>query len=269
MMNLSSKYKLPLLLIFLASLVLLVIFSNISYETRVAKTSPFPVQCLEGWAHRGYVKAEEGYVENTLASYEKAIELGAAGIELDVIYDVTLNEFVVSHDEPYHVGKDGKWLLLKDAFARLPHVNIWLDAKNLSGLWPWQAEKATARLRELITDAGRKDQVLIESRNPWYLGDLAEVGFRTTLMISPNPKASGISMWTVILASKFSYSLSGFSGISMSYHRYHVEVSDSFSEAPVYLSTINSPPQVEKFKRLPQVKVFLTDNAALYGQHCL
>ena len=56
------------------------------------------------WAHRG----ASGYApENTLAAFQKAVDLGADGVELDI--QLTKDEqIVVIHDETIDRTSDGK-----------------------------------------------------------------------------------------------------------------------------------------------------------------
>jgi hypothetical protein len=253
---------------FLVFCAVLTLYANWGFEKKINQVQAFPVSCLEGWAHRGYVNPKLGIEENSLASYQKAIELGAAGIEMDVLYDVELDDFIVSHDTPYHTQEDGSFLHLQQALQTLPEIHVWLDAKNLSGLWPWQASKATKRLSEILKASLRTKQVLVESRHPIYLSWLAEQGIHTTLMISPNPKANPLSMWAVIIASKLYFLMGDFSGVSTGFLRYTDAVQESFQSIPAYLSTVNDQQTIEAYKQQPQIKVFLTDNPDLYGLHC-
>lgn len=194
--------------------------------------------------------------------------MGAAGVEIDLYYDAATNDFVVSHDFPYHLEADGSVLLLEEAFTVLPPTHFWLDVKNLAALWPWQAAQATQKLRKILQKSGRAAQVLVESRNPFYLRDLANYGVKTTLMISPDPSQNVVAMWTMIIASKLTYAFGDFHGISMNYRNYQGQVQESFAGAPAYLSTLNDESALAEFLKLPQFKVFLTDKPSLYGQHC-
>lgn len=260
--------KMIRLMIFFALVLLLVPIAEQGYQARLNKLEPFAVQCLEGWAHRGYVNPEQGFHENSLASYQQAIALGAAGIEMDTYYDTELDDFILSHNKPYQLQADGSPLRLRDALSQLPKVHIWLDAKNLYKLMPWQASKATARLKTIIADGGRKDDVLIESRSPFYLRDLANSGFKTTLMISPNSHHNTLWLGAELTMHQLLFSVGQFNGISMNYGDYRAGVLDSFRQAPAYLATINDEKQLPIVMGQPQIKVFLTDNPALYGVHC-
>ncbi len=255
-------------LIFAAVLAVMALLGIEGYQQRVETVKPFPVDCLEGWAHRGYVNAAEGIKENTLASYEAAIARGAPGIEIDALYDVDLGEFIVSHDAPYHRREDGSLLTLGEVLQQFPQVNVWLDAKNLSSLWPWEAAAAIDRLDDLLSREQRKQRVLVESRSPFVLRQLGKSGIYTALLVSPNPRHDAVSLWAVILASKLSFAIANPSGLSMSHGRYRDDVAKAFAQAPMYLSTVNDPQKAEQYQSQVRIKVFLTDNPALYGRHC-
>lgn len=252
-------------LLFIISLIIMVPFSDWLYQKSVIQTKPFPTVCLEGWAHRGYVHTQQGFKENTIPSYLEAIRLGATGIELDVIYDTNLKDFIVSHDK---LSDASHALRLSDALQQLPQINIWLDAKNLYQLWPWQAFSATEKLYNIVSSSHRLQSVLVESRSAWYLSHLSQYGVQTTLMIEPNPDKNPISLWLMIAISKIGFVMGDFQGISISYNRYRNEVSENFQATPAYLSTLNDETLLQSFVAQPQVKVFLTDNPNLYGEHC-
>lgn len=71
------------------------------------------------WAHRG----ASGYApENTMPAFEKAIEMGADGIELDV--QLTKDgELVVIHDETIERTSNGKGWIKDSSYAELSRYN--------------------------------------------------------------------------------------------------------------------------------------------------
>ena len=72
------------------------------------------------WAHRG----ASGYApENTIAAFEKAVELGAYGVELD-IQMTRDHEIVVLHDETIDRTSTGKGWLKDFAFPELRHFDF-------------------------------------------------------------------------------------------------------------------------------------------------
>ena len=72
------------------------------------------------WAHRG---ASQYAPENTLISFEKAVEMGADGVELDVqlTSDGTV---VVAHDESLERVSDGTGYIKDHTFAELRRLNF-------------------------------------------------------------------------------------------------------------------------------------------------
>ena len=72
------------------------------------------------WAHRG---ASAYAPENTLPAFEKAVEMGADGIELDV--QMTKDgELVVVHDENIERVSDGKGWVKDQTYAELLKLNF-------------------------------------------------------------------------------------------------------------------------------------------------
>lgn len=72
------------------------------------------------WAHRG---ASEYAPENTLVSFEKAAEMGADGVELDVQL-TSDGELVVAHDESLERVSDGSGWIKDHTLAELRRLNF-------------------------------------------------------------------------------------------------------------------------------------------------
>ena len=72
------------------------------------------------WAHRG----ASGYApENTLEAFQKAVEMGADGVELDV--QLTKDgELVVIHDETVDRTSDGSGWVKDFTYARISRFNF-------------------------------------------------------------------------------------------------------------------------------------------------
>ena len=70
------------------------------------------------FAHRG---ASGDYPENTLLAFQKAIELGASGIELDV-HKTKDNQIVVIHDEDMERTFKGKGLIIDHTLEELRSI---------------------------------------------------------------------------------------------------------------------------------------------------
>lgn len=71
-------------------------------------------------AHRGY---SQKYPENTLVSFQKAKELQADGIELDV-HATADSELVISHDYYLEKVSNGRGLIFKQPFEKIKTLDI-------------------------------------------------------------------------------------------------------------------------------------------------
>jgi len=77
-----------------------------SFENKVTNSNFDFDQTRKIWGHRAFWKNAE---QNSITAYKAAFDLGAPGTELDVFFDVKLQDFIVSHDFPYNL-KDGRML---------------------------------------------------------------------------------------------------------------------------------------------------------------
>lgn len=55
------------------TLAALAVLGQWGYQARIANVEAFPVQCVEGWAHRGYVDSTQQIQENSLQSYSRPL----------------------------------------------------------------------------------------------------------------------------------------------------------------------------------------------------
>lgn len=224
-------------------------------------------KCRKAWAHRGFVGKGR---ENTVGSVRRAIERGATGVEVDILYDVETGRFMVSHNRPYQ-QTDGNILTLDQLFSRIEaDTYYWLDAKDLSDLWPWQAKGAVKRLTMILEKHGLKERALVESRSPFYLAWLADHGIHTSYMVSPNEADySAPIFWGNIYFMKLAYTLGPFSALSMNDDRYTRSVEQAFgSEVPILVSTVNNRSDFEYFAENPRIKIVLSDRNFYSFNNC-
>ena len=233
--------------------------SDTLFRQSVAKSPAFPFSaCQKVWGHRGLVGSGD---ENSLRSVGAAFAHGAVGVEIDVLYDAALDDFVVSHDRPYTLY-DGQPLHLE---AVLQHYGkagfFWLDAKDLRKLSPWTARKATARLAALIEKYQLQQRALVESRSALYLAWLANKGVYTSYLISPNDqKYSALVFKLNARLMKLGYALGGLGALSTNDFRYSETVAATFAPAPFLLSTVNNAQALQQWSARPEVKVILSDD---------
>lgn len=233
------------------------------YREAVTARPPLPFNaCHKGWGHRGLVNAEAGIRENTVASVRNAFDSGAAGVEVDILYDQESARFFVSHDRPYQTDETGERLELRALLEKTgSHGYFWLDAKDLRELAPWVASDAVARLAALIEELNLQDRVFVESRHALYLSWLAEQGIHTSLMISPNErKYSPVVFQANLYLAKLAYTWGPFSALSMNDYRYTEGVASGLGQqVPVLVSTVNDRAAFQHYADMPAIAVVLTD----------
>ena len=148
------------------------------------------------WAHRG----ASGYCpENTLPAFQRAIELGADGIELDV--QMTRDgELVVCHDETIDRTSNGSgWIkdktlaelkaldfssgkkdflgvtipTMREVFDLLDDADIMINIELKTGIvfYPGMAEK----LLKLTSECGFSDRVIYSSFNHYTIKHMREI----------------------------------------------------------------------------------------------
>tara|TARA_R110002072_G_scaffold23949_1_gene81871 strand:+ start:49816 stop:50586 length:771 start_codon:yes stop_codon:yes gene_type:complete len=207
-------------------------------------------------AHAGYFKDLKNG-PNSIESFNLAKEKGAIGTELDVIYDIETQKFVVSHDFPYK-EHNGRLLYLDSVFATYGNQFVyWLDFKNLKNLKSDETEKSCENLIELINEKGiNKDHVLIESTELSMLAHFTSKGFYTSWWVLPEK-----SRYRSILRNykyKLYYRLGKFSSLSMPY-KYYPRIEESMKNIPINLWTVNDEEKFKEFYENDKVKILLTD----------
>ncbi len=233
--------------------------SDLLYRHAAARSPDFVFPtCRKVWAHRGHA-ATGG--ENSPQAVAEAFRRGAAGVEIDVLYDPELGDFVVSHDRPYTLF-DGRPLRLESVLSAAPrHGLFWLDAKDLRKLSPWTAHQATRRLGALLERHGLTGRAFVESSQPLYLFWLRHQGVHTSYAVSPNDRKLGAPLyWLHAAFMKLAYAFAGADAVSMNAARYTPVTAATFDEAAVLLSTVNDAGLLRHLSTLPAVKVVLTDD---------
>ena len=156
------------------------------------------------WAHRG----ASGYApENTLAAFEKAVELGADGVELDIQLTKD-DEIVVIHDEKIDRTSDGKgWVkdytleelrgfnynrtkpeyehadipTMREVFELLKPTGLFINIEIKTGVFFY--DKIEEKILALTKEMDMEDRVCYSSFNHYTVKRIhelkpdAEVGF--------------------------------------------------------------------------------------------
>ncbi len=253
-----------------ARLGLLVTLAFIGYNAllHLQFTRPHPVfytGCRKVWGHRGHPEPP-AIAENTIASYRRAFDLGAAGVEMDVRYDPERREYFIGRYDRGAAPPPGQRLLLEDVFAAVgARGYFWLDIKTIGYLTPDQAQRAADDLAVLLQRYGLRERAIVESDAPDRLQFFARAGLHTSYWIFnvdeeafPN---TPWDLWWALVQVKRNYIRGGFSAISMDRRFYTPMVAWMLRGARIHLFTVNHLPDLRQLVANEQVRVILTDTA--------
>ncbi len=224
--------------------------------------APHPVfyqGCRKVWGHRGHPQPP-AIPENSIASFRRAFDLGAAGVEMDVAYLPERRTFIIHRPDREYPQR----LTLEDVFQAVGHRGyFWLDIKTIRTLPPEQARQAAQDLALLVDAFGLRDRVIVESDHPENLMAFARQGLHTSYWIFNIDEDAFPRSWPRLLQALWrireTYIQGGFSAISMDHRFYRPAVARALWGARVHLFTVNDPQRLQDLIRREQVRVVLTD----------
>ena len=221
--------------------------------------------CNKVWATRGLVsdpsQADIASAGNSIETVRHAHAMGAPGTEIDVFFDTTLNQYVVSHDVPYNL-KHGELLTLQTLLAAVSdELFIWLDFKHLRDLDTNGVANAVASLEAIAVDTNLKERLYIEGADPVNLGKFAHAGFKTIFDVHPY---ADTYPGTAFVASiyKLAFYLNDFSVMAMKYGKvdkpvFGSDMQASLGNIPVFIYHVPEVTILEELSALPNVRVLL------------
>lgn len=127
-----------------------------------------------------YVYGEKMWVHR-VNSIEKLAESSATfkGFELDVVFADSTAVFDVNHPPATSINLSLSSYL--SSLKELSSYSFWLDFKNLTSL---NKERSFTKLNTICKRLGlKKEQLIIESRNPEHLAIFSEKGYRTSFYL--------------------------------------------------------------------------------------
>lgn len=206
----------------------------------------------EKWIHRGLYDNKLIF-ENTIAAFDSAKNNKINGVELDVFFVDTLNNFIVSHDLPNRYGLPK--LLLSEVLQHFDTTfSYWLDLKNLKNE---NKELIKVSLDKLLNPAIRK-KIFIESGNAIPLGYLADNNLNTIYWVQYNRtnvfKKFLKKMWIQWNCLKYPYK-----GVSIGANLADEDFFKSFANIPKYIFHIYNPELFSKIQNQENVAVYLMD----------
>lgn len=230
-----------------------------------APTHIFYDGCSKVWSHRAL---SDGPKENTIDGMRRALELGAPGVEIDVIFDSKKSDFLVISEE-YFVQGERSDLRLPEMLDAVPaHGFIWIDLWNLKVLPDDVLEFAAYKLADLLRLRGLLNRTIVESTSEDGLAKVADRGVATCLWLEIRPfERSRRGHVADAVRGAVAYHKANFSAVSMDYASYSVFVAAIFSAVPIHLFTVNESRILAKITEDPRIKIVLSDRP-LYARTC-
>ena len=241
-------------------------FAGYNLWMSVQMHTPHPVfytDCHKVWGHRGHPDPPK-IVENTIPSYENAFNLGAPGIETDVLYDPDRREYYIGRYDRGSLPVEGKRLTLDEVFLAVGDRGyFWLDTKTIHRMNAAEAKQAAQDMYDLLQRHHLLDRAIVESDTPQNLVYFARLGIHTSYWIfnideSAFPKTPW-ALWKALHQVQENYIRGGFSAISMDKRFYTPMVAWMLRGARIHLFTAHSRTEVEDLVQRSEVKVVLTD----------
>jgi hypothetical protein len=248
-----KKYTL-LVIGLLTPVVILIFCVNITFSR--LKIVPFYDDCNKVWGHRGYIK---GLEMNSMESIQRAFELGAAGVELDILFIPEMERFLVAHNLPTS-PKSESTLYLDELFEELGDKGyFWLDIKNLRELNRSDTVMAAETMFSLLSQHGLVNKTIIESKMASKLAIFADRKIFTSLWITPGRSDGWFDSRLKMFLYKSRFLRGGYSTVSMNYLNFTPYVQSYLENVPVHLFTINNLEEIKEYHHMPNVRIILSD----------
>lgn len=246
---------------------LVIIYFSLAYyvDQQLAKKdfSDSYNDCHKVWTARGLYG--DGIDQNSIESISTAFEQGAMGVEVDIRYDIELNDFIVSHDYPYN-KKNGKILPLSELFdATGDDHYFWLDYKGLRRLDESQTREAIQRLFAISAKNGLSQRIYVEGEAPVNIFRYRKAGFHTIYDTHPLSDSNFFTPFVITLYKMIFY-FGDHSVMGMEYGEidnpvYGTTTRKLLSNVPVFLYHLPvSEALVDEMLALEKVRAFIVGN---------
>ncbi|HHJ34340.1 MAG TPA: hypothetical protein ENJ87_01100 [Gammaproteobacteria bacterium] len=220
--------------------------------------------CHKVWTARGLYG--DGVEQNSVESIGTAFSEGAIGVEVDIFYDVEMQDFVVSHDRPYN-RKNGKILLLADLFDAIGDDHyFWLDFKKIRHLTEEQVKASIERLYFISRKNNLQERVYIEGEAPINISRYRKAGFHTIFDTHPEPESTGLISTIMINAYKIVFYFGDHSVMGMEYGElddpvFGKETRRRLKDIPVFLYHVPvDEGLVDDLLKIKNVRAFIVGN---------
>lgn len=220
------------------------------FNHRQYRAAGLPQQ--EYWIHKGLYDNKTVF-ENTIAAFDSARKKNIKGLELDIFFIDSLNDFVVTHDIPNRYTLPP--LLFSDVIKRYDSAfTYWLDLKNLNNE---NMAPVSARLYSILGKK-LKHKAFIESANAAPLGYMTANGFNTIYWIQYDRTNFLRKLYKTTLI-KWNFIQYKYTGGTMAASMTDEDFFENFKAVPKFIFHIYTPELYNKVKNQPNIAVYLMD----------
>ncbi|MCC7028998.1 MAG: hypothetical protein IT257_01745 [Chitinophagaceae bacterium] len=215
----------------------------------------FPVSGLpqqQYWIHKGLFNNKTVF-ENTIPAFDSAYRQHLSGVEMDVFYIDSINDFIITHDLPnrYQLAP----LRLSEVFLKYDTAfSYWLDLKNLNDV---NKERITLKFKSLMTPS-LSAKVFIESANAAALGYLAAQKLNTLYWIQYN-RTNFIRKWFKLTLIKWQFIQYRYCGATIAASMTDEPFFETFKEVPKFIFHIYTPELYRTVQKQQNTAVYLMD----------
>ena len=220
--------------------------------------------CRKIWTARGLYG--EGIEQNSIESINTAFTEGAMGVEVDIFYDVEMQNYIVSHDRPYN-KKNGKLLFLYELFDEIGDDHyFWLDFKKMRHLSEDEVKVAIKRLYEISGKNDLSERIYVEGEAPVNISRYRQAGFHTIFDTHPEPESMGLISTIMINAYKIVFYFGDHSVMGIEYGElndpvYGPKNRKLLANVPVFLYHVPvDEALVDELLALKDVRAFIVGN---------
>jgi hypothetical protein len=244
--------KWVLQVLFAIGLVFCIFIGLIHYLFSIKKYPSSSLPHKEHWIHKGLFNNKTVF-ENTLPAFDSAHGQHIQGLEMDVYYIDSLNDFIVTHDLPnrYHLPA----LKLSEVLSRYDTAfSYWLDLKNLTDE---NKEPISLRFKSMLSPA-MTAKVYIESGNAPELGYLAAQKLKTIYWIQYN-RTNIFKKWIKQTLIKWQFIQYPFEGATIGASMTDDNFFETFQPVPKFIFHIYTPELYGKVQQQGNIAVYLMD----------
>jgi hypothetical protein len=227
--------------------------------------APFYDGCNKVWSHRASAPGAE---ENSIEGAAHALALGAAGVEIDVIYHEAESRFFVISEEALSTGVRAD-LPLEKMLHRFPRsAYVWLDFWNLTQLSDEAGRAAAARLRDMLEAEGLLQRAIVESTDSRKLSEFSALGVYTSLWLTIRPSKAMLGHIRDVIRAAEMFRGGRYAAVSLNYLSYSRLTAFVFADVPTHLFTVNDLGILRRLTAEPQVRIVLTDRHDFAAHRC-